>query len=213
VIVGGLVFAAQRTANRLKDLEDNGKTTQGYITGKNVEQDHHWQDYYVTYRFAAGQSTYNNKDDISILDYYQIQPNTYETVMYMPSNPSDSHLGSVTDATIDRSYLSSLGLGALVLVFVFWIGIARKSLLNKEVRLLRYGVPVQALVTGHSPNGRRGTSLSCTYDVQGKSYSPAYNIQVRYSSAQVGSAITVLCNPRNPSDSYPYKAIVDARIV
>jgi hypothetical protein len=209
MVVGIPIFAI-RDLNNLRDLEANGRPVRGYVNGKDIDYGRHSDTYYLDYIYTVGGVEYTGKDSVPQSQYDSTVSGDAVRVYYLPSNPADHHFGAVTDDTINNSTISWELLAAIAIGICLLIAISNELNLRNQLRLMRDGIPVSAMVADLQVIRGKSTRYVavCNYYAGQVPISKRYTVSRSYYTCLTqGTPITVLVDPSKPGNSLPYQTL------
>ena len=192
VLLGALAITdSLRGEERQQRLEREGVNTQAEIVKKWKEQRRWDTRRYVMYRFESNGRSYQRRAMVSRRDFRSLRIGDLVPVRYVASSPEQSRLPQESDPWLPL--WGALLVPAFFLVLLWLMG--RVILVQR--RLLRWGRPTGAMVTGLSP---MQVGKHMRYQFLDPAGSPVSGATTHTGSEDLGlrTAVTVLFDPERP---------------
>jgi hypothetical protein len=206
----------------LRNLQTQGVAVQGRITSHAKDVGGRASQSLLAYSYTVGGRTYRDRESVTGAAYQTTRDGDPVALTYLPSDPADNIVGSVTDSMIDQArdlWAVLTGLVAGFLIILTW---NHERTIRYHLRLMRDGDVVPAVVAEKQVkvqvlDGRRPIPsyvVTCNFWADLRPISRQFPVpQSLYDAVSPGMALTVLCNPLRAEDSLPYRAFDDVMIL
>jgi hypothetical protein len=210
-----VAYGGKKSVDKMQTLEEHGKTAHGILTAKYVSHGRRTA-YDIHYKFTVNGEPYTGTDAISESRYDALEVGNPLIVTYLPENPLIHYGDRVTSDTVNNAIIVAVGFtlaftGIIAIIICFGEGRARNS-----IRLLRDGVPVQAVVMNKTTSAGRSTThhfLTCEYYAGSQAHTNRCLVPgTFYRSVEIGGTVTMLYLQDKPATAMPYRAITDAAL-
>jgi hypothetical protein len=210
-----LLTLASRDINDLRALQANGRVMNAtvidkyYHSGKSTT-------YYLRYQYLVDSQAYSDTQKVSYSVYDETAIGAPMLITCLPSAPTTDRVGTVDKARVDKAVQNwVLGIGAACLVAAIVMA-AVETGYRKQLFLLQEGVAAAGTIVSKSVQRRgRSTVYTVTYSftAEGQPMWKSSSVSAAFESAVYpGAYVTVLYNPSNPQDCFPYKALRNATL-
>lgn len=205
-----LLTLASRDINDLRALQTNGMLMNAtvidkyYRSGKSTS-------YYLRYQYLVDSQAYSDTQQVSYAAYEGTGIGAPMLITCLSSAPATDRVGTVDKARVDKEVQNwVLGIGAACL-FVGIVMAVVETRYRKQLFLLQEGVAAAGTVVSKSVQRRnRSTVYTVTYSftADGQQVWQTSTVPSSFESGvYAGAYVTVLYNPSNPRDCFPYKAL------
>lgn len=205
-----LLTLASRDINDLRALQANGRAMNATVIDKYTHSGKSTS-YYLRYQYLVDSQEYSDTEQVSYTVYDETAIGAPMLITCLPSAPTTDRVGTVDKARVDKEVQNwVLGIGAACLIVAVVMATVEIGY-RKQLFLLREGVAAAGTVISRSALQRgKSTVYTVTYSfsANGQPMWKSSNVSAPFESAVYpGAYITVLYNPSNPLDCFPYKAL------
>jgi hypothetical protein len=214
-IVAGVAIASHAIRDELRrDAESQSLTSHMMIEGRETEGT-------VTrlytglgvhgagYDYSVDGRNYSRGAEIAPEHWRSLQVGSPLTILYLPSNPTESYPESDPPNSHTHWYMA-LPLAGMALFFMFSFAFIQLSAILPKRRLLAWGRPVRAVVTRYTKGSQgRSSGYFLYYEFSLADGSQCQGKEFKGSQLAESSAITVLYDPENPRRNtiYPMEMV------